>query len=280
MVMSKPGTPASAIVGRSGASFERCAVVTASARSLPAFTCGMALARLSNMNCVSPASSACVAGAPPLNGMWTMSVPVSTLNSSPARWPALPLLPEPKIELARIRLRVRHQVPDRIDRQRRVDDQHVGGEGDQRDRREVPDRVVRHLRVQAGVHRVRGQRTHHHRVAVRRRLRHGVGADVAAGPRLVLDDDALAPRLGELLRDRPADGVQRSARRERHDELHRPGRERLRGGRRGDEARGAEQQQRQRADMAAEERRRHAGGRAAPRSERRARRRTGRCTKG
>ena len=51
------------------------------------------------MNCVSPASSACVAGAPPLNGTCTASVPVSTLNSSPARWPALPLLPEPKASL-------------------------------------------------------------------------------------------------------------------------------------------------------------------------------------
>ncbi len=51
------------------------------------------------MNCVSPASSACVAGAPPLNGMCTASVSVSTLKSSPARWPALPLLPEPNASL-------------------------------------------------------------------------------------------------------------------------------------------------------------------------------------
>src|SRR6266545_202409 len=79
--------------------FERSAVVTASARSLPAFTCGIALARLSNISCVSPASSACVAGAPPLNGTWTIAAAVSTLKSSPARWPALPVLPEPKLSL-------------------------------------------------------------------------------------------------------------------------------------------------------------------------------------
>jgi len=77
--MSKPGNPASANVGNSGTSGERCAVVTASAFNLPAFTCAIALARLSNMNCVSPASSACVAGAPPLKGTCTASVPVSTL---------------------------------------------------------------------------------------------------------------------------------------------------------------------------------------------------------
>ena len=52
------------------------------------------------MNCVSPASSACVAGAAPLYGTWTMSVPVSTLKSSPARCPALPLLPEPNESLS------------------------------------------------------------------------------------------------------------------------------------------------------------------------------------
>src|SRR6478752_5300356 len=37
---SKPGTPASAIVGRSGTTEMRSLVVTASARTLPAFTCG------------------------------------------------------------------------------------------------------------------------------------------------------------------------------------------------------------------------------------------------
>ena len=93
--MSNPGNPASAIVGSSGASGERCAVVTASARNLPALTWGMAFARLSNMSCVSPASNACSAGAPPLYGMCTMSTRASVLNNSPARCPALPLLPDP-----------------------------------------------------------------------------------------------------------------------------------------------------------------------------------------
>ena len=95
---SRAGPPPPSSAARARASSAR-AVVTASARSLPALTCGIALARLSNMNCVSPASSACVAGAPPLNGTCTMSMPVSTLNSSPARWPALPLLPEPNDSL-------------------------------------------------------------------------------------------------------------------------------------------------------------------------------------
>ena len=93
--MSNPGSPVSASVGSSGASAERFAVVTASAFNLPAFSCGVELARLSNMSWVSPASNACSAGAPPLYGMCTMLTPVSVLNNSPARWPALPLLPDP-----------------------------------------------------------------------------------------------------------------------------------------------------------------------------------------
>ena len=92
--MSNPGTPTSAIVGKSGASDERFAVVTANAFSLPAFICAIELARLSNMNCTCPPSRSCIAGAPPLYGTWTMSTFASDLKSSPARCPALPLLPD------------------------------------------------------------------------------------------------------------------------------------------------------------------------------------------
>ena len=97
--MSKPGKPVSDSVGNSGTSVERLAVVTATAFNFPARTCCIEFARLSNMSCVSPASNACNAGAPPLYGMCTMSMWASVLNSSPARWPALPLLPEPKDNL-------------------------------------------------------------------------------------------------------------------------------------------------------------------------------------
>jgi len=31
--------------------------------------------------------------------MWVMSMPAIDLKSSPARWPALPVLPEPKLSL-------------------------------------------------------------------------------------------------------------------------------------------------------------------------------------
>ncbi len=48
-LISKSFSPASIIVGTSGASGERLALVTASARSLPALTCGSAVVIVSNM---------------------------------------------------------------------------------------------------------------------------------------------------------------------------------------------------------------------------------------
>ena len=74
-------------------------MVTASARSLPAFTCGSTAATLANIMSTSPASSAVVAGAPPLYGTWTTFTPAMTLNISPAMWKPLPLLAEAKLSL-------------------------------------------------------------------------------------------------------------------------------------------------------------------------------------
>ncbi len=172
------------------------------------------------MNCVSPASSACVAGAPPLNGMCTASVPVSTLNSSPARCPALPLLPEPNDSLPGLAFAYAMNSFTLFTGDAALTTSTFGRDRDQRDRREVLRRVVGHRLVEARIDRMRGQRAHQDRVAVGRRLRDHVGADVAAGAGLVLHNHRLAPHLGELLRDEAAGDVERSAGRERHDQLH------------------------------------------------------------
>ena len=82
---SKPATPASPIVGTSGAEGERCALVTANARSLPAFTCGNAEGMLSNITCTCPPIISVIAGALPLYGMCTISTFASILNNSPER---------------------------------------------------------------------------------------------------------------------------------------------------------------------------------------------------
>ena len=106
-------------------------------------------------------------------------------------------------------------------RLRRVHHQHVRNAGDERDRHEVLDRVVRHLRIERRIDRLRADRSHQQRVAVGRRLGDEVGAEVAAGAGLVLDDEGLAERLAELRREGAREDVGRPAGRERHDDADR-----------------------------------------------------------
>ena len=67
-------------------------------------------------------------------------------------------------------------------------DQREAGDRERRDRREILDRVVRDLLEEAAVQHDRVRR-HQQRVAVGRRLRRGLGADVAARADAVVDDD-------------------------------------------------------------------------------------------
>src|SRR5690348_5607633 len=70
---SWPVMPASAMVGTSGSALERFLVVTASALSLPVWiSCGVVVMATNDIG-VSSASTACVAGAPPLYDVMTKS---------------------------------------------------------------------------------------------------------------------------------------------------------------------------------------------------------------
>ena len=91
VIASKPGTPASEIVGSSGTVAERCAPVTASARSLPALIYGIAEAEVANISWACPAITSVSAGCAPLYGMCSIWTPVIALKSSPARCAAAPL---------------------------------------------------------------------------------------------------------------------------------------------------------------------------------------------
>ena len=129
------------------------------------------------------------------------------------------------VQLARIRARVADQVGDVLDagglRLGRVHHQHVRHPGHHRDRRQVLERVEWHLRIERRIDRLRADRAHQQRVAVGRRLRDEVGAEVAAGTRLVVDDEGLAERLAELRRERARQDVGGAAGRERHDDADR-----------------------------------------------------------
>jgi hypothetical protein len=54
--------------------------------------------------CTSPAINAASAGAPPLYGTWTISIPAMLLNNSPERWFALPM-PDEAYEMRGLRVR-------------------------------------------------------------------------------------------------------------------------------------------------------------------------------
>ena len=125
------------------------------------------------------------------------------------------------VDPARPLFHVRNELLERLDRQRGGDDEHAGLATDQRDRREVLDRVIGKLGIQRGADRI-GLRREQKRVAVWRRLRHDVGADGRARAGLVVDDHLLAEPLRELLRDHAHRPVDRTARREGHDDAHRP----------------------------------------------------------
>ncbi len=133
----------------------------------------------------------------------------------------MPLPGGREVELARIRLGVGNELLHGVGRHRRIDDEHIGDARDEDHRDEVLDVVVRHLRIQARIDRVRADRAHFERVAVGRRLGDEFRADVAARARPIVDDDALAPGFGEVLRDLAGENVGGAARRKRHDEADR-----------------------------------------------------------
>ena len=77
--------------GRSGTSGERSRVVTASPRKRPAFTISSTDGGVANVTCVSPATTDCTAGAPPLNGTWNICTPATCENSAAPRCGAEPM---------------------------------------------------------------------------------------------------------------------------------------------------------------------------------------------
>ena len=143
-----------------------------------------------------------------------------------------------EVELAGICLRIGDELGHRVRGHRRIDDQHVRNARDEDHRREILHVVVRHLGVEAGVDRVRADRSHLERVAVGRGMGDELRADVAARTGSVVDDDLLAPGLGQLLRDVARQDVGRATGRKRDDDADRFHRVRLGGGPRGDEREG------------------------------------------
>ena len=89
------------------------------------------------------------------------------------------------------------------------------------DRHDVADEIERKLLVERRVDRV-GRADDEQRVTVRWCPHDGFGADVAAGPRPVVDDELLAQPFREPLRDEARGDVGRTAGGKADDDAHRP----------------------------------------------------------
>jgi hypothetical protein len=125
-----------------------------------------------------------------------------------------------EIELARIGLGVGDELGNGGGRERRVHHRDVRHAGHAGDRRDVANEIEGELVVEGVVDRVR--RNHlEQRVTVRRRLHHGLGADIAAGARPVLDDHLLTEPLGEPLRHQTGQDVRPAAGGEADDDADR-----------------------------------------------------------
>jgi hypothetical protein len=93
---------------------------------------------------------------------------------------------------------------------------------DQADRREILARIVAGVFIERRADAQRAGVTQHDGVAIGRALRHRLGADGAAGPGPVVDDDLFTQRLAHLVGDHAAHDRGAAARRERNHQRDRP----------------------------------------------------------
>ena len=141
------------MVGHSGLSGERLVEVTASTRILPLGTWGATEELAKTPSGMSPATSACAAGAPPLYGTWTNLVPV--LSAIDSRIELIDAAVAGRTDIQRVRLRLGggDHVGDRF-----VGTGAVGGEHHRRiahrgDRRKIALDVIGHLLEQRRIDR-------------------------------------------------------------------------------------------------------------------------------
>ena len=218
------------MVGTSGRIGLRFLPPTPSARSLPDWICGVVCTSDENITLLWPAITSIIAGPPPLNAHVEEFHPGLSSNSEPPRCWKLPRPAGGPAELAGRLLRKRDQLLHVVDRQARIDHQHVRPRCQHRDRGEGLDRVIAALEVvDPGIDRV-PDRDERNRIAVLGRVGGELGADHHAGAAAVVDDDLPSQPLAERCRDRPSHHVIAAAGHGRNDEPDRLGRILLRGG--------------------------------------------------
>src|ERR1700730_11788945 len=146
VVNSKPGYPDSATVGTSGASGERCAVETASARSRPAAACGSSPDVEPNATLNWPARKSATIAAAPRYGTGTVSNPASIRKSPHHKWGRRPC-PAMSIRYRALLLRPGHELGQVVHRQGRVDEQRLGTVVDDGDGLQIESQILVEMRI-------------------------------------------------------------------------------------------------------------------------------------
>ena len=123
------------------------------------------------------------------------------------------------IQFTGLRFGERDEFRDRVCRHRGMHHQRLRNGAEPADRHEVL-RLVGELAIKERIDSERRFRSREERVAVGRGLGYRLGADLRVGTALILDDDLLAPHLGEPLAHRTRDHVGRAASGQRHDDPH------------------------------------------------------------
>ena len=198
-------------------------LVTASARSRPAWTSGSTEGGVAKASCVSPASTDCTAGAPPLNGTWTISTPASRRNSTAARCGAEPLPEVAKLSLPGFFFACAISSCTEFTPMPGFTERMSGEELTLLMAIRSFSGWKPALGEMSGFTRIDRRAGDQHGVAVGRALRHVLGGDARARAGPVLHHDRLAERLAERLLERARHEVRRAAGREADHQANRLG---------------------------------------------------------
>jgi hypothetical protein len=125
-------------------------------------------------------------------------------------------------QLARVLLRIGHELGHRVGRDARVHDDDLRNRSQADDRVEIRARVVGEILEQRRIGGDDRGRAGEDRVAVRRRFRDVLGGDPADGTDAVVDDHRLLELGRHEVRERPDEVVGRRPGREGHDHADRP----------------------------------------------------------
>ena len=132
-----------------------------------------------------------------------------------------------EIIFARIFLHQRHQFGDAVDVEARIDRERARLADELRDRRNILARIVGQGRKQQGVDGQRPADAHAQGRAIGRGFGDRIGGEIAAGARLVLDqENAVGVFLHQAVGDQAGDDIGRRARAEWYQDAHgfrRPG---------------------------------------------------------